>query len=614
MLDWVLSVSASSSTSASSVSPSSTYHPCATGGDETRARVWMSLFAGMAPTVVIHRHRPRLRLHAISCVWQLVEHYGPSLAPELQTRLFEEILAPVLLTLVQQSLSAQEEEESAFPTTSSPRPAVEDGVTVYAMLQGMFAACGNDAALVPMACATLRSLVTRLPASVELLRHSPLLNTLVRTTVDLMGGLAAAGDDGGTHVTPALRRGGCTTNRAIHHADETSSAPCLSSVLMSAVHRHMCALTSHDAEADYVRARAEWPELARSSLARAVREGCAADSRRYEGDTRASVQKTVRVILTESLWQWLVGRVWAAAVGHNGETARLLCAGMRDILVGMICYTCVTEDAESLELMWGRVHDTLRGDGGCADVMEWTSTHSARSLSLACDDLSGRDAARVAEGALTPPAVWQLLVPYAFALTDYVYATSPALADACRRTVMCEREALMDILRSAHRRRVRAALATHNESRERCEHRSRVCAALCASRTPADEPHGSSEPASPRTSGAVGANDDARQPRSAHEAASPSPSPSMPYVEDRGWIELARLLCLRGCLATHASVLATTMPSASLIELIRYLPSEVEESAMHETLQSLWCQLYPSTALPSTSTMHLCLDLLQTRV
>lgn len=301
---------------------------------KTKYHLWMSLFEGMVPIVVIHSS-PRVRTHALSSIWTLFAQYATAFSPEVQDSLFSGIVRSVLTTLLTQV--------RADFSDSTPDFARSDyRLLVYFALKGMLLACKDDLRLLALACDTLRFLISSTKLSIAMLR-SDFIDVVLRVCYDLVWAVPASSTVDGLRdegqnpldnqaqnperlyqwVAPAKRHRNPFVLGLIHELQQTGVVDVVQ-----------------------FKRTAGWTELHQTAVAQAssVQLPAAIQAR---SEVVESVRSTIFTCLTE---MGLLGLLNGILVANAADRALCLeiVAVMRHVFLGLSYYYIVTRDVRAI--------------------------------------------------------------------------------------------------------------------------------------------------------------------------------------------------------------------------------------------------------------------------
>ncbi|CCW60657.1 unnamed protein product [Phytomonas sp. EM1] len=523
--------------------------------------LWMSLFEGLIPIVVMH-DLVRVRCHAISSIWMLIKHYAVFFSEEVQESLFRVMLRPILSTLI-----AHE---------TKPCKTVLDQadyrMLVYLSLHKMLHACSGHRYLLKLSCDTLLELMKNVSwKRVELL-ESNLADIFVRVCCDFLAAVClpklseglmpsvslllnnpiVAFSDSGAHLGITSRA--TLVTHAQDYVESSDSCRLTSPFILGLLHKLQKIGT-----VDILQGKrtAAWAELHVPSAA--TSSGILLSP---SMQTDACFE-LVREMSLSCLYQGLILPLRKAEKGycaHDEANCFLLAQAVRHAMLGMSFYCIVTKD--------------MNGVRKLLDIVELRSPET--------------------DGVL--PLAHLLDIPYLFLLMEFIFAYHTNTPEG------------QHFLRSQY------VFLTNqlSQARQYCLEQG----TSLQEKFKQDVPESNLE-----LKTYIGSNfSDLFRSGSMF-----IPTRQTYYRTDVGletrkriyyeWKYLCCVFAIR-CMLTlpYTSVLATHISSPCLLELVAKLPSSIEENTMVDFLQNAWKELDLHCDIPEGTTLEACTKLLHNRM
>lgn len=622
---------------------------------KTKYHLWMSLFEGMVPIVVVHSS-VRVRAHALSSIWALMAQYAGLFDDDVQNSLFSGMVRPMLTTL----LTHVPEDADV---TSPPMPGCGEfdrfdyRLLVYFALKGMLLACNSHAHLLALACRALVESVETTKISLRMLRNDYVVGVL-RVCFDFVWAAPSlATMDALEQLTPLPA---ASSGDAENYAERLYQ-------WIPAESRHVNPFVVglvHEIQqvgiVDVVRFKrtAGWTELHQTPAAQNLPvqvdlAALSATSVETASATIMQIRTTIYACLTRGLPAQL--RRLLSANEDDREVSLAVTGELRRVMLGVSFYYLVTRDARAVSFLKS-VMSTAHAHAATEVQMDGvTSTEAAAtggasvtadsrinpSASPATSTLGAASTAPVFFNASTSSAVETLLlIPYACVLLEFIAAFDLGPADY---NVVCG-----DL--GIHTRR---CLDELHHSRQLCvelQSSARNGLGEGAKRTAdtagvaADSPIVSFAGGGESTAVGVVARDvdaaasaasNAMDAFKAYEglhfndvfrcACHPIASrviyltPQTPTVAQHRifaeWCYLLHIYALK-CVAIlgNRSVLLRACSTLELVDLLCHIPSSLEEGASSAFLNSCWEEMNLHCSMPPSSCVELCSRLIATRL
>lgn len=579
---------------------------------KTKYHLWMSLFEGMVPIVVVHSS-VRVRAHALSSIWALLAQYACLFDAEVQNSLFSGMVRPMLTTLL---THVPENVDVTSPPMSGTAEfdRFDYRLLVYFALKGMLLACKDHAHLLELACAALAELTDSTKVTLSMLRNS-YVDEVLRVCYDFVWAAASletidALDALGTDDAAAAATG------AVNYAERLyqwipSEARHRNPFVVGLVHE-----VQQVGVVDVVRFKrtAGWTELHQTPAAQkapvpATLLTLSATSVHSASAALMLVRTTVFGCLTRGLLGKL-HRLLAASEADR-DVCLEVAAAMRHVLLGVSFYFLVTRDARAAAFLKSVIATTHEHcDGAAAHVDGVPPEPSA--LALAGADTAGTAPAFMMA---SPGGVLEtlLLVPYACVLLEFVAAFQ--LGDADAQVVQGDLAAYVGRFVAELRRARQCCVELQRTELARVRDEIDAAAAAVTAASPAattakrvfkeykgcqfsDMFRSGRYPIAARSRYLTAQTDTAIRQRVCAE-----------------WCYLLHIYALKctALLGTH-SVLLQACPTRDLMELLRVIPSALEEGAVTAYFHSCWEEMDLHCSMPPEPCMQLCTSLLQERL
>ncbi|CCW66530.1 unnamed protein product [Phytomonas sp. Hart1] len=524
--------------------------------------LWMSLFEGLIPIVVMH-NSVRVRCHAISSIWILLKHYAVFFSKDIQESLFSVMLRPILSTLIAHKTK---------PCKTSLNQA-DYHMLVYLSLHKMLYACSVDQHLLKLSWDTLFELMRSVTwQRVELL-ESNLADVFVRVCCDFLGAICfpklseelrpsisvlfnnpnITFPDSSAHSSITLRA--TLMTHAQGYVEGSESCRMTNPFILALVHQLQRIGT---VDVVWSKRTATWAELHMSS--EPTTSGILFDPSMH---TDASFKLVCEMSL-RCLYQGLILPLRNAEKGYctqDGESCFLLARAMRHAMLGMSLYCITTKDMSGVQKL--------------LDIVELKPSENDGASLLA----------------------HLLNIPYLFLLIEFIFTYHPSIS-----------EEGINLLRDKY-----TFFTTQlSQAREHClEQETLLSEKLKQDVTDKD--------LESKTHTGNNFKDIFRS------VCMPIYSPQTYYRPDVGletrrhiyyeWKYLCCVLAFRCTLSSpFTSVLASNISSPCLLELVTKLPSSIEESTIDEFMKSIWKELGLHYDIPNGATIEACAKLLYDRI
>ena len=609
---------------------------------KTKYHLWMSLFEGMVPIVVVHSS-VRVRAHALSSIWALLAQYAGLFDAEVQNSLFSGMVRPMLTTLL--THVPEDADVTSLPLTgNSEFDRFDYRLLVYFALKGMLLACSSHTHLLALACKAFVELVEATKISLQMMCNDYVVEVL-RVCFDFVW------------AAPSLVTVDALEQLAPLPATSTSGDPVN---YAERLYQWIPAESRHDnpfvvglvheiqqvGVVDVVRFKrtAGWTELHQTPAARniPVHVDLSVLSVEWASATVMQIRNTIYGCLTRGLMAQL-RRLLTVNEGDR-DVCLAVTGELRHVLLGVSFYFLVTRDARAV--------------GFLKSVMSIAHEHAARNTQE--DTLARMDAAVVDGGAgstppLSPPppptmpgsaspspvffnastssAVEALLlIPYACVLLEFIAAFDLGAMDT---NVLCSdlnlfMKRCLDELRNARQLCI--------ELQQTAQNRTATATAEPTMATPASQPPalGSGDGVVARdvtaaASTAINPRNTfkdyvglhfcdvfrcARWPIASRTLYLTSQTPVV--VQHRifaEWCYLLHIYALK-CVAIlgDRSVLLRACSTRELVDLLSYIPSSLEEGTAGVFLNSCWEEMNLHCSMPPTTCLELCTKLITSRL
>lgn len=560
---------------------------------KTNYHLWMSLFEGLIPIVVVHASA-RVRAYAVSAICALLRHYGPAFAVSVQDSLFESTLRPVLATLL-----------SHVPGSGdSMADRADYRMLAFLALRGLVQACCESAHLLELGCSTILHLSSSLSWSLEVVEND-LVDIWVRVCCDMLsavtpealsGGDSAAGSTTGSrnasfshHYPPVTDttslRGSFGVDPGLgdtppHPPRGWSPEPLPDRKAANPFFLGLLHQVQQMGTVDVKRLKrtAGWVELHAAAAAGGAQMRLPPGMR--DDATAARIRETVFRCLADGL----VVRL-AETVTARTDAGRAACLAytraIRHAMLGVTFYCVATRDVSGV----GRLLDLVRAFSSPMSRFSRRRNRGGGTTVSRPGDGSAHAAQPTGEPseaeAVDTPVELLLCVPTAAVLVEFIFCFPMDSAAAAVQML---------------RKRVAVFLGDLAAARQHCLD-AQLAEQASSGSTSGD---GVVNFASLFRSCRAPIAGDATTTREAHGRTF------------REWKYLVYLLSIRCALSLgRRSVLGACVDAQQLFRLLPLLPSELEETAVGAFERSCWEELDLHCNMPEGATFTACLSLLQ---
>jgi hypothetical protein len=645
-------------------------HKPTTFTTKTKYHLWMSLFEGMVPIVVVHSS-VRVRAHALSSMWALLAQYAGLFDDEVQNSLFSGMVRPMLTTLLTHV-------PEGVDVTSPPMSGISEfdrfdyRLLVYFALKGMLLACKNHVHLLSLACKTLAELVEDTKITLGMMRNGYVAEVL-RVCFDLVWAAPSLDTvDALEHLTvvPATSSftgGGVNNAERLYQwipVESRHDNP----FVVGLVHE-----IQQMGVVDVVRFKrtAGWLELHQTPAAQNL--PVQVDITPFSAASVESASATVvqiRSTIYGCLTRGLVGqlRLLLAVNEGNREVCLAVTNEMRHVLLGISFYFLVTRDARAAAVLKSVISiahcHAAKGthEEELAKMDAAAAADGSSSMTTVAAAVDGLEASANPSSTLAPPLPVflnvptgsaieaMLLIPYACVLLEFIAAFD--LGDADTGAVCGDLNAYMtrflDELKCARHMCVemqRSAPSGSSGGSNTAPAEGAATQSLSSSPPAPLLPFPSQVGAGGRrTSGGVVTRDVNSAAAAATNASDafrvygglhfsdvfrcagyPIGSRSLyltaqtpTVVQHRIFSEWCYLLHIYGlkCVAIlgNRSVLLRACTTRELVDALCSIPSPLEEGASDAFLNSCWEEMNLHCSMPSSSCVELCTNVILSRV
>lgn len=623
---------------------------------KTKYHLWMSLFEGMVPIVVVHSS-VRVRAHALSSIWALLAQYASLFDDDVQNSLFSGMVRPMLTTLL---THVPEDVDVTSPPMagSSEFDRFDYRLLVYFALKGMLLACSHHAHLLALACKALGELVEATKISLRMMRNDYVVEVL-RVCFDFVWAAPSL-------VTiDALEQLAPMPASAVFVGDSANYVERLYQWI-PAESRHdnpfVVGLVHEIQQAgvvDVVRFKrtAGWTELHQTPAAQNLPvlvdlAALSATSVESASATIVKIRSTIYGCLTRGLMVQL-RRLLATNEGDR-EVCLAVTAEVRHVLLGVSFYFLVTRDARAvgfLKSIMAVAHDHTARDTEAEEALDKmdaavaATSNPPSAINATHGDVAGAAASTplffTAPSGAAVEAM--LLIPYACVLLEFIAAFDLGEVD---RNVVCG-----DL--GPYMARCIEEMKLARQLCSELQRTSQSGAGPTGGGASADAAASASPlpPSPPPASAANGGGGNGVVTRDVMAAASAATSAtnafkpydglnycdvfrcaSYPiasrtfYLTPQTPAVIQRRICAEWCYLLHVyalkctailgrrSVLLQACATRDLVELLCWIPSALEEGASGAFLNSCWEEMNLHCSMPSSTCMELCTSLVMSRV
>ncbi|KAG5493990.1 hypothetical protein JKF63_01823 [Porcisia hertigi] len=594
--------------------------------EKTKYHLWMSLFEGMVPIVVVHSS-VRVRAHALSSIWTLLAQYAVLFDSEVQGSLFSGMVRPMLTTLL-----------THVPgNVDSTPPPISGGVEfdrfdyrllVYFALKGMLLACKSDGHLLCLACKVLTELVESTKITLCMLRND-YVDEVLRVCSDFVWAapsLATIDSLDKLHNSPGALSTS-STNTASYSDMLSQWIPVeiqnANPFMMSLLHEIQ---QMGVVDAVHFKRTASWTELhqtpaARNTVVEVSLSNLSATSVELAGATLLQIRSTIYGCLTHGLLGNLQRLL--STCGMDRGVCLEVSGAMRHVLLGVSFYFLVTRDARAVGLLKSVVATSQERvvPHSCGPGSYTNSTAPATSANT--EDFSG-DRAPQGRCSLTAavtasPAFMAalagavpetlLLIPYACVLIEFI-----AVFDLGEDDSKVVRNDLWDYVGRYVEELKRSRLACLEvQQAVQVGARNEPGASANVRNPSTPTPHQSKEYKRCGFSDVFSSACYSIADRTHYLTAQMDPSVRQHVFNE--WCYLLHIYALK-CMAMLGadSVMLQSFPTRDLIDLLRVIPSTLEEAAADVYFSSCWEEMGVQCRMPPETSVELCARILESRI
>ncbi|TPP40138.1 Sec7 domain family protein [Leishmania donovani] len=591
---------------------------------KTKYHLWMSLFEGMVPIVVVHSS-VRVRAHALSSIWALLAQYAGLFDAEVRSSLFNGMVRPMLTTLL---THVPGDADLVSPTMSGGYESdrFDYRLLVYLALKGMLLACKDHAHLLELACKVLNELVESTNITMRMLRND-YVDEVLRVCYDFVWAAPSLATMDALDRLPSVP-GAPSSKDAVNYAERLyqwipTEARHDNPFVVGLVHEIQQAGV---VDVVHFKRTAGWVELHQTPAARNTPVQVSLSRLSATSVQLASaIMLQIRSTIFRCLTHGLLGKLQLLL--STCEADRNVClevsGAMRHVLLGVSFYFLVTRDARAvrfLKSVMATSHE--HGMVGSHDVA--SHTEPASLTTAAGTDASAGDgalksrcsstaavAASPAFIATSKNAVLEtlLLIPYACVLIEFIAAFDLGEADD-------------NVVRNDLWAYVSQYLEELKRTRLACiELQQTVQAGVRAELEAAATTTNPSTPATQVFKEYKGCHftdifRSARYPigaRTLYLTAQSDPSIRQRVFTE--WCYLLRIYALK-CTAIlgASSVVLQACPTRDLIDVLRVIPSAFEEAAVSAYFNSCWEEMDLHCSMPPEPCVELCARILESRM
>ncbi|TPP46859.1 Sec7 domain family protein [Leishmania donovani] len=591
---------------------------------KTKYHLWMSLFEGMVPIVVVHSS-VRVRAHALSSIWALLAQYAGLFDAEVRSSLFNGMVRPMLTTLL---THVPGDADLVSPTMSGGYESdrFDYRLLVYLALKGMLLACKDHAHLLELACKVLNELVESTNITMRMLRND-YVDEVLRVCYDFVWAAPSLATMDALDRLPSVP-GAPSSKDAVNYAERLyqwipTEARHDNPFVVGLVHEIQQVGV---VDVVHFKRTAGWVELHQTPAARNTPVQVSLSRLSATSVQLASaIMLQIRSTIFRCLTHGLLGKLQLLL--STCEADRNVClevsGAMRHVLLGLSFYFLVTRDARAvrfLKSVMATSHE--HGMVGSHDVA--SHTEPASLTTAAGTDASAGDgalksrcsstaavAASPAFIATSKNAVLEtlLLIPYACVLIEFIAAFDLGEADD-------------NVVRNDLWAYVSQYLEELKRTRLACiELQQTVQAGVRAELEAAATTTNPSTPATQVFKEYKGCHftdifRSARYPigaRTLYLTAQSDPSIRQRVFTE--WCYLLRIYALK-CTAIlgASSVVLQACPTRDLIDVLRVIPSAFEEAAVSAYFNSCWEEMDLHCSMPPEPCVELCARILESRM
>ncbi|KAG5493230.1 hypothetical protein GH5_01970 [Leishmania sp. Ghana 2012 LV757] len=591
---------------------------------KTKYHLWMSLFEGMVPIVVAHRS-VRVRAHALSSIWTLLTQYAGLFDAEVRSSLFSGMVRPMLTTLVTH-VPGDVDLESPPTPSGTEFDRFDYRLLVYFALKGMLLACKDHSHLLLLACEVVIELVESTKITLCMLRNG-YVDEVLRMCYDFVWAAPSLATTDALDKLPNVP-GASSSTDAVSYTERlyrwiSAEARHCNPFVMGLVHEIQQAGV---VDVVHVKRTAGWTELHQTPVARNTTmqvslSRLSATSVQSASETLLQIRSTIFGCLTHGLLCQLQRLLITGEA--DGNVSLEVSGAMRRVLLGVSFYFLVTRDARAvrfLKSIMATSHEHAVVDShGVGSHRESAALAPAGAAGASEGDCAPQNRCPSAAAVTMSPtfiptttnAVPEtlLLVPYACVLIEFI--ASFDLGEADGNVVRSDLSVYVGRY-FEELKRSRLACVELQQS-EQVDARAEVETAATATTpsTPAEqvikEYKSCLFPDVFRS---------ARYPIAARTRyLTVQSSPSVRQRVYSEWCYLLHIYALK-CTATlgASSVMLQSCPTHDLIDLLRIVPSALEEAAAGVYFNSCWEEMDLHCSMPSESCVELCTRILKSRM
>ncbi|KPI90506.1 hypothetical protein ABL78_0436 [Leptomonas seymouri] len=626
---------------------------------KTNYHLWMSLFEGMVPIVVVHSS-VRVRAHALSSIWALLAQYAGYFDEEVRNSLFSGMVRPMLTTLL--THVPEDVDVTSPPMTGNGEfDRFDYRLLVYFSLKGMLLACSNDAHLLALACKALLELVEATKISLPMMRNDYVPEVLrvcfdfvwaapSLVTIDALEVLeplpsAFAGNSMNygkrlfQWVPTELRKDNPFVVGLVNEIQQTG--------VVDVVH---------------FKRTAGWSELHQTPAAQnlPVQVDLSTTSVESASTTVMQIRSTIYGCLTRGLMAQL--RRLLSAYEDDREVCLAVTGELRHVLLGISFYFLVTRDARAVEVLKSALSTTHNHVAKETPAGELANTDAADEGATTADGSTSAAAASsfpptpnlvdspspVFFNASTGSAIETLLlIPYACVLLEFVAIFDLGEVDT---KVVCgdlhaHMKRFLDELKHSRQLCVDLQRPAKNAASDPLSASGDAATATTKTApSPSPSPLSLQSPISGgiidsvlqrNVNTAEAASTNARDAFKIYDglhfcdvfrcACYPISSRTLYYTSQTPvavqrrifaeWCYLAHIYALKcSAILGHRSVLLQACLTRELADLLCLIPSTLEEGAMGPFLKSCWEEMNFRCSMPQRSCMELCTSIIVSRL
>ncbi|KAG5468296.1 hypothetical protein LSCM1_02275 [Leishmania martiniquensis] len=592
---------------------------------KTKYHLWMSLFEGMVPIVVMHRS-VRVRAHALSSIWALLAQYAGLFDGEVRGSLFSGMVRPMLTTLLTH-VPGDMDLESPPVLGGSEFDRFDYRLLVYFALKGMLLACKDHAHLLVLACKVVTEVVESTKITLSMLR-SDYVGEILRVCYDFVWAAPSLA------TTDALDRLSSHPGSSSSLSTDAVSYPERLYQWIPVEVRHWNPFVvglvheiqqSGAVDAAHLKRTAGWTELHQTPAARNTPMQVSLSRLSPTSVQSASVTLLqIRSTIFDCLTHGLLGQLQRLLSSREDEQDVCLevSGAMRRVLLGVSFYFLVTRDARAVRF--------LKSVMATAHEHAVADTHAVGSQSTSAVPASAGDAGASAgdcapQNRCSSPAAVALsstvlpsstggvpeallLVPYACVLIEFIASFDLGEADG-------------NVVRSDLSVYVGRYFEELKRSRRACVELQRAEQVDVRAELEATDATASSTPAAQAYKDYKGCDfsDVFRSARYTIAArTSYLTAHSSPSVRQRifsEWCYLLHVYALKCTAILGArSVVLQSCPTRDLIDLLRVVPSALEETAAGAYFSSCWEEMSLHCSMPPEPCVELCTRILASRM